>query len=263
MNPPMALQQCSVGRYMSTPLVTFHPEMPIDRALAVLQRKDISAAPVVADGTGLGIVSRTDLLRLGRSETHLDSRANLLGLPHLSVSAAMTPVLTTVGEQASIVEAARLMTEHHVHRVFVRAGAKLTGVISTKEILRAMIDERAEEPIESFMSEPVLTVEAELPLSEATDRLRAAGVAGLVVTDRQGCVIGVFTQREALDARHRPGSTHVERVMTPSLLFLDRKTPAFQAAAQAVLMRPRRVLATENGRVVGIATGLDFARAAA
>ena len=47
------------------------------------------------------------------------------------------------------------------------------------------------------------------------------------------------------------------------MLCLHASTPLYRAAAHAYATRARRVLVTEDHRVIGVLTGIDFARAIA
>ena len=53
------------------------------------------------------------------------------------VEDVMTPVVHSVTERASLDAVARLMTRQHIHRVIVRKGSKVSGVISALDVLRA------------------------------------------------------------------------------------------------------------------------------
>lgn len=50
----------------------------------------------------------------------------------------MTPVVHTVTEQASIATVCRIMTKHHVHRIIVRKGKTISGIISALDLLNAV-----------------------------------------------------------------------------------------------------------------------------
>ena len=50
--------------------------------------------------------------------------------------------------------------------------------------------------------------------------------------------------------------------MSYAMLCLNVRTPLFRAAAQAYETRARRILVIDDRRVMGVVTGLDFARAA-
>ena len=86
-------------------------------------------------------------------------------------------------------------------------------------------------------------------------------MGGIVVTENNWPV-GVFTQVESLLAASLPRDTPVEEVLSPAMLCMGADTPLHRAAAQAAATRARRVIVTEGRDMVGIITGLDFARAA-
>ena len=48
--------------------------------------------------------------------------------------------------------------------------------------------------------------------------------------------------------------------MSYEVLSLDQATPLRRAASQAQVLRVRRIFVTDGARLVGIATGFDFAR---
>jgi predicted transcriptional regulator len=149
-----------------------------------------------------------------------------------------------------------------VHRVFVVKDGRVRGVLSTRDIMRALKEKRVNVPISLFMSSPVFTVRATEPISLATARLEQAQISGLVVLDGKWPV-GLFTQRDALAARHLPRETHVETAMNPALIALNADTPLYRAIEQAAALNARRILALNNGKLEGILTGIDLARAAA
>jgi CBS domain-containing protein len=252
-----------VARYMSEPVVVVPSGTAVRRVYDVLVQRRLSSVPVVdTEGRGCGVVSRTDLLRIGRLTATALKDDELLELPDLPVDEIMSPGVATVGTGATVADAARLMTERRIHRVYVERDGLLTGAFTTRDVLRALVDARTPRTLSDLMSQPVFTVPVTATLASATDELGRTQVAGLVVLDAAGFAVGVFSQREALLARALPPETHVETVMSPALLFLDRHTPVFRAAAQAHALRPRRVLATDDRAVVGVLSGLDFARAA-
>ena len=49
---------------MTREIITLPPEAPVIDALRIMSAKDIGRIPVVADGRILGIVTRTDILKV-------------------------------------------------------------------------------------------------------------------------------------------------------------------------------------------------------
>ena len=81
------------------------------------------------------------------------------------------------------------------------------------------------------------------------------------VVAEDGWPVGVLAQSDALAAG--ADADPVDRYMDPALFCVDAALPLHRAAAQAVRMRARRVIACRHREMVGMLSGLDFARAVA
>jgi predicted transcriptional regulator len=247
---------------MRSPVHTVRSDDNLQQVQDQLNGLSISSLAVIdADEELVGVISQTDLIRVGRRQAGSRGKAALLTLPNKLVSRRMTSEVFTVDPNDPISLAAKRMVERHVHRVYVLAARKLVGVLSTRDVMLAIRDKRVNAPILEWMSSPVFTIRAEEPVALATERLEKAHVTGLAVVE-ESWPVGVFTQREALEARDRTRDTPVEAVMNPAVLALEADTPLHRAAAQAEAMRVRRVIVVQGRRIQGILTGLDFARAA-
>lgn len=259
----MSSFQMPVELYMSSPVHTVRPHDDLREAQRRLDGLAISSLAVVEEGDVLvGVISRTDLIRVGRRQAGSRGKAALLTLPEMPVSRRMSTEVIKVDPEETVATAAKQMLKGHLHRVFVEESGRLAGVLSTKDLMLAIRDKRVKSPISKWMSSPVFTVRSEEPVSLAVERLEKARVTGLVVVE-DDWPIGLFTQREALEARDRERNTPVEEVMSASLLALDVDTQLHRAAAQAAATKVRRVIAVRGRRMEGILTGIDFARAAA
>lgn len=246
--------------YMSTPLLTVRGSSFVDFAHRQLQQLRVSALPVVDDDDRVvGVISRTDVLAAGRREAGATHNHRLLAFPARPVTEFMTPDPVSVPVGTPLREVAELMLSHRIHRVFVRDEEGTRGIVTTRDLMRAIADQRLEDPLSEYMSSPLFTVRAEEPVSLAAERLGKARVTGLVVMDGE-MPVGVFTQVEALEARDLDADTAIEDVMNPGILVLEADTPVHRAAAQAGAVEARRVIVIAEDRPVGIVTGLDFAR---
>ncbi len=260
----MANFSIPVELYMSSPAHTITSAEDLRAAQALLVGLGISSLAVVDATTQqlVGVISMTDLIRVGRRQAGARAKSALLTLPDKEIGRCMTESVISVPPDEPIASAASKMVKDRIHRVYVEGDAGLMGVLSTRDIMLAIRDKRVSVPVADWMSSPAFTVRAEEPISLATERLEKAGVSGLVVVD-QDCPVGLFTQREALQSRDDSRDTPLEAVMNSAMLALETTTPLHRAAAQAAALRVRRVIAVKNRRIEGILTGLDFARAAA
>ena len=220
-----------------------------------------SLAVVEKDSKLVGVISMTDLIRIGRRGAGSRGKSALLSLPQRTVADSMSREVVTLAPDEPIGLAAHKMVEGRFHRVFVEDAGKLVGIVSTRDVMLAIRDKRVQQPIERWMSSPVFTIRAQEPISLATERLERAHITGLVVVDN-GWPVGIFAQREALESKDRERDTHVEEAMSPAILALETTTPLHRAAHQAAELRVRSVVAVHNRNVEGILSGLDFARAA-
>ena len=58
------------------------------------------------------------------------------------VQDVMTPLVHSVTERASVDAVVRMMARKHIHRVIVRKGRKVAGIISALDVLRSQVNGR-------------------------------------------------------------------------------------------------------------------------
>ena len=113
--------------------VTIQAESSLAQVTETIAEYDVSGLPVVdRGGAVIGVISQTDIVRLRGGSMPTSGWHGLL------VRNLMTHPAITVPASASLHEAARLMTEHRVHRLVVvaeRDGSPI-GVISESDVVR-------------------------------------------------------------------------------------------------------------------------------
>ena len=249
----------AVSEYMNSPVITLNESDSVLAAQDKLAMLRISALAVVdRDGGLVGVVSRTDLLRIGRRRASKSRRRHALALPNVPVRQVMTPYVEIVAATTTLADAAKRMTRQNVHRLYISNDRRPEGVLSTKDLMQAVVDARVSLPVSELMQK-VVSVRATDPLSVAIDRMVSAQQQGLVVVEDEWPV-GVFTQEDALAAREAPPDEPVDQFMEPRAISVPLALPAFRAAEQAIASHSRRVLAVDGAAVRGIVSGMDFAR---
>lgn len=129
----------TVDQVMTPDPITIRADAPLSDAARLMEESEISGVPVIDEhGLLVGVIAESDLVR-ARATEHLWSRWPGLTVRHLM----HTPVLTADGSM-SLEEAATLMERAHVHRLVVVGPDQQTpvGIISTSDIVRAMVGER-------------------------------------------------------------------------------------------------------------------------
>jgi CBS domain-containing protein len=217
---------------------------------------------VGADGRLVGVISRTDLIRVSRLRAALAGGTRLMSFGHQRVRDRLTPAVIVVDRDATLRHAARQMVTARVHQIAVVEAGRMVGMLSVGDIIAAVAEEKIDLPLASCMTLPVITVDASDSLANAIDRLIESRVHGLVVTESTWPV-GIFGQNEALDAAGLDPHHRVEEAMSCAMLCLPARTPLWRAAELAVDTGAQRILAIVNRELRGIATGLDLARVAA
>ena len=113
-------------------VMTRHPESIAPRDLLLKAKEMMDAGgfrrlAVVEDGSVVGILTERDLRE---HSGYLDST---------KVTAAMKSPVVSVGSQASVEEAARLMLSHKIGGIPVIDAGKLVGMVTTSDLLRAFL----------------------------------------------------------------------------------------------------------------------------
>ena len=251
-----------VSQYMSAPVFGVGKTAHLEAARALMDRYRVSCLAVRDDNDHLvGAISRKDLVQAGGFHWLEEEGQPILRLPNKPVSDLMRHPVVTVALDDTIQRAAQLMVENRIHRVFVSEGKDASGVFSTLNLMRTVVDARLDVPAGSVASSPVVTVDAKAPVADATERMREAEVSGIVAVGEDQWPVGVFTLSEALTARGHSTKAKVQDVMSTRLLAVTSQTTLHHAAAQVAETRARRVVVVDGAKVTGILSGLDFARA--
>ena len=141
----------NAGDVMTRNVVTVTPDTTVHELVNILLSRNISGVPVVdGEGTLVGIVTEGDLIR--RSELGTErKRGGWLAFFTATATMAeeyvrshgtkvrdlMTPGVVAVARDTPLSEVADLMEERHVRRVPVVEGAKVVGIVSRANLLRA------------------------------------------------------------------------------------------------------------------------------
>ena len=126
------LRSVLVKDHMTKNPVTLGPEMEIRQAVHLLINKDISGAPVLdVHGRLVGVLTERDCMRVA---LQADYHAEPGGL----VKEFMSENPQWVGPEQSILTLADLFINGRFHRYPVVDNGRLVGVISRRDVMRAM-----------------------------------------------------------------------------------------------------------------------------
>jgi len=118
----------TVAHWMSSHPYATAPDEPLTKACAQIQELKVRSLPVVEDGKLLGIVTDRDI------------RTHLKFLESTTARQAMAKEPLTVTPETSIWDAARILRERKVGALPVLHDGRLVGIISTSDLLEALIE---------------------------------------------------------------------------------------------------------------------------
>ncbi|MGE0873664.1 MAG: CBS domain-containing protein [Burkholderiales bacterium] len=138
---------------MTSPVITVAPETTVKEVATLLYECRIGALPVVQDGSVVGIVSESDLLRRHEIGTDRFERAGSWWLCLFGTDGSlhdyvrsharfardvMTRGVVTVTPDTSLAETAQLLEGRRIGRVPVVDAGKLIGIVSRANLVQAL-----------------------------------------------------------------------------------------------------------------------------
>lgn len=166
------MSRLTVRDVMTADVVSARVDTPFKKVARLLEEYDVSALPVLDDDDRLvGVVSEADLLpkeeyrgrpgRLGRLE-RLTRRRELAKAAGDTARELMTSPAVTIGPDATLAEAARLMVNERVKRLpVVTASGDLIGIVSRADLVEAFLrpDQAIAREIEKEIADRILLTE--------------------------------------------------------------------------------------------------------
>ena len=184
----------------------------------------------------------------------------------------MHPGVMTCKPTASLGQVAVLLNQHQVHALFVTdRDGRIMGVISDIDLMAGEWLSSDSESLTAMrkltavdlMTQPVDSVEANIPLAEAVNLLMEKGVSRLLVTDNEKPVgiisLSDFVASIANEIKSKRET--VGDVMSDAILVCRGKTPITSAARAMTSSGWRSVLVVDaKGKILGVVSGHDLLR---
>lgn len=192
--------------------------------------------------------------------------------PNGIVRSLMTEGVISCRPDALLGDVARCLADGRVRAVFILdRDDRPLGVVSDFDLLAGewlgadatSVDAIRQMTAAELMSSPVESIDADADLSTAAQRLEQLHIARLLVTNDEGCAIGVLSLGDlvAALAESAPARRVVSDVMSHAILTCHREAPIRAALRGMKERRSRSIVVTDQGRAVGVLTARDFLRA--
>ncbi|MBN1677315.1 MAG: CBS domain-containing protein [Candidatus Thermoplasmatota archaeon] len=160
-------------------------ELPGTRTevLKRLVKNNITGMPVIKsdDGSLVGFVTRQDIFAKPDEE---------------QLALVMRRDVPTVGPNASVKDAARLMVERNLSHLPVVEKAKLVGLLTPTDLLIVVERDNPQVTVEEIVRSPCIPTYAGAPLTVALATFKSAKVLALPVLDDDAKLVGIITDRD-------------------------------------------------------------------
>jgi len=160
-------------------------ELPGTRTevLKKLVKNNVTGLPVVKadDGTLVGFVTRQDIFSKPEEE---------------QLALVIKRDIPTIGPNASVKDAARLMVDKQLSHLPVVEKNKLVGILTPTDLLIVVEKDNPQITVEEIVRSPCIPIYQGAPLSVALATFRAAKVFALPVLDDDAKLVGIITDRD-------------------------------------------------------------------
>lgn len=192
--------------YATRSVITIPPTTSIIEAVEVMTKKGFRRLPVTDPGTFKlkGIITAGDILNLmgGGEKFNLvkkKHKGNFLAAVNDSVRGIMTPDVRTVDEDVSLTEVAnRMIDEMTGGYPIIRNDGAITGIITERDLMKALCNESLQTRVEDVMSTKVRTVGPDNPIGSVTKEMTEKHFRRLPIVSEK-VLYGIITASDVLN----------------------------------------------------------------
>jgi len=181
------LADCEVRDVMTSPVLTVNQNTYVYEAFNLARVNSVRHLVAVDDNDKMaGIVTQSNITRhLGREFL----------IKFRNVSHVMNKSLYTVPKDESLHKILPKMADKSISCVIVAEDNRPVGILTERDMARLLTDRRDSEDlkIETIMSSPAYTVEANTPFDEAASLMKKKDIRRLIVVDEDEKITGLIT----------------------------------------------------------------------
>jgi diguanylate cyclase (GGDEF)-like protein/PAS domain S-box-containing protein len=175
---------------MRSPVISVSEEIDIAEAANLMVIKGVRRLVVVdSKHKIIGIVTQTDIIKNLNIESFISSKK----LEHV-----MKRKIISVKKKDTLNKAIELMVKHNISCMIVMEDKKPIGLISERDITKAIAESRISNSVEEIMMCPVLTAHRDMNLFDATRLMDEQKLRCLVVVSPKGNALGIVTKSDII-----------------------------------------------------------------
>jgi CBS domain-containing protein len=192
---------------MVAPLLTIAPDRPMMEACHLMEAKRLRHLCVLEGGEIVGLISVRDLVR--RFIDQEQGPVHDLEDVYHPLSVLMQKTMIMTDSEGTVLSAAQQMAEKQVGALLVTEADELVGIVTESDLVRKVVA-RSGKPrtvrVRSVMSSPLIKIDINRTVRDASGRMASHGVRHLAVLD-QHKVVGILSVRDLVrmvSVRDRP-----------------------------------------------------------
>jgi CBS domain-containing protein len=247
-------RELHVRDLMSGNVVTAYHHSNVSNAINLMGEKNIGSVVVVDSSGPVGVLSERDIISkvVGRNKE----------VESTIIMEVLSPLYFTLAADATLHEAARLMTQKK-SRLLVFEGGELIGVVTATDIVRGIHRLGETFSIRGAMTRKVVTVLPETPVDLVVRDMDEKRIGSVIVVTNQN-EYRIFTERDLIRRMlvpRRSLRTMVGEVSSAPLLTAELGLDGRGAAEIMAANRIKRLPIFDKRRMVGIVTARDVVEA--
>lgn len=130
-----------VSKIMTSDVITLNHSDNLDTAEQLFKKNHIRHIPVVSGTSIIGMLSLTDLLRISFADAAHDGEVDTTVYNMFTIEQVMAKNIVSIGSDATIKEAAEILSQKEFHALPVVDNGELAGIVTTTDMINYLLDQ--------------------------------------------------------------------------------------------------------------------------
>lgn len=130
-----------VSKIMTSKVITLNHTDDLATADNLFKKENIRHIPVVSGTTIIGMLSLTDLLRISFADAATDQDVDTTVYNLFTLEQVMAKKIVSVSSDATIKEAAEILSDREFHALPVVDNGELAGIVTTTDMINYLLEQ--------------------------------------------------------------------------------------------------------------------------
>jgi CBS domain-containing protein len=180
-----------IKEYMRSPVYVIEKNEPIQRARNLMFKYGIGRLPVMDGGKLVGIVTKYDITnRLHQASPEWRRRP----IDRIPINLVMTENPITIFQDATMPQAAELMTENDISGLPVERDGEIVGMITSRDMIRFFSEQEMGAKVGDLMNKNLLKVHRHHTIAHVLEQMNVQGISRALVYEDNDTPVGIVTR---------------------------------------------------------------------